>query len=212
MNQMTKRLTRHWVAASIILAAFANPSAGQVLSHKNSLGIFLRPSFTKGLNSNNTGLSDPNYLTGGLGVYDLIRIRDTPAKVPFYFVKAELGLSNRTGLFDVQGFGPVRISSNVVDLSIVLPLSVEISETLRANAGIGGSLGYTSSSKVESAVGTPPLVAVSTWRPGLILDVGFIVDAKSTATFGFRTLLESGDYPYSELGFYLGFGFPAKNR
>jgi len=200
------------MAASIFLVAFGHHAIGQVLNHKNNWGIFVRPALTKGQNSNANSLAEMNYVTGALGVYDLIRIRDTPAKVPFYFIKAELGFNNRTGLFDVKGFGPVSIGSNMVDLSIVLPLSVEISETLRANAGIGGSLGYTTSSKVESAAGTPSQVSVSTLRPGFILDVGFVVDAKSTATFGFRTLLESGDYAYSELGFYLGFGFPRKNQ
>lgn len=210
MKQGINRLTRHLVAASILLAACVQQASGQVLSHKNSWGLFLRPALSKGLNSNANTLSDPNYLTGGLGVFDLIRIRNTPAKIPFYFIKTELGFNNRTGLFDVQGFGPVRVSSNVIDLSVVAPLSMAISETLRLNAGVGGSLGYVTSTNVESG-GTSPTISNSNWRPGLILDVGFLVDARSTAMVGFRTLLESGNYACAEFGFYLGVGFPVKH-
>lgn len=211
MNQATKRLTRHAIAASIFLTAFTFSASGQVLRHGNSWGIFVRPVLSKGLNANVNTLTDPNYLTGGLGIYDLIRIRNTPARIPLYLIRTELGFNNRTGLFDIQGLGPVRLSSNVIDLSVVLPLSFEISETLRATVGIGGSLGYLTSSKAETVAGSSTPISNSSWGSGFILDAGFLVDAKSTAMLGFRTLLSSGPYRYSEFGFYVGMGFPRKN-
>lgn len=78
--------------------------------------------------------------------------------------------------------------------------------------GFGGSLGYLISSKVEADSGLPPLVSKSTFRPGFIVDVGLLIDDKSTALFGFRSLVEAVDRGYVEIGLYLGFGIPRKAK
>ncbi len=199
------------IAAVVLIALLSHEVVGQVLKNRTSMGFFLRPALTQGVVTNGLSvLDDPTFLAAGLGAYALIRVKTEPGKVPFYFLRAEAGLSNRAGIFEVEGFGPVRITSNIVDVSMIVPLTIEVTESLRANVGLGGSLGYLVNSKVESDSGIPPTVSQATLRSGLIVDVGFLVDAKTTALFGLRALVEGVDYGYAEIGLYLGFGIPQK--
>ncbi|MDZ4715009.1 MAG: hypothetical protein SH819_06015 [Cytophagales bacterium] len=201
------------ITVALVFAGLSNQAIGQSLKDKFSLGLYLRPAFTRGLTSKEpTVLADNSFLTAGLGVYGLIRVRQEAARIPFYYIKAEVGVSNRIGVFDVDGFGPVRITSSILDFSVTLPITLEVSDALKAYVGLGANLGYLVNSKLESDVGVPPSVRGSSLRPGLIVDVGFLVDDKSTAQLGIRALTEVTKYGYSEIGFYLGFGISRREK
>lgn len=201
-------MIRYFLLIVLLQVAIATCCVGQVLNNKLSRGLFLRPAISKGTNSGElNSLNSYDFLTGSIGIYGLIRVQSKESVIPIYYLKTELAFSNKKGVFDVKGIGLVGFNSNAIDLSLTLPLTVKISETLRASVGLGGNISYQTSRKIfTDSSPLPSLPAGNKIHFGLVGDFGFLVDDSSTALFGLRTLIEFADYPYAELGIYLGFG------
>lgn len=83
---------------------------------------------------------------------------------PFSDLKFSLGPGFRGGVFDVNG-SPTHLSMAFIDLEIVLPAKVPISENLNLQFGIGPQLAF----KILQTENTPK---AETFQPGIITEWG----------------------------------------
>lgn len=120
-------IVKRMFLGAILFICFVHGAAAQALRNKINLGLYLRPALSQGEATGGlTVLDDHSFLTAGLGFYSLFRIRSEPARIPIYFIKAELGVNSRAGVFEIIGFGPVRITSSIVDASLTVPITVKL--------------------------------------------------------------------------------------
>jgi len=157
----------------------------------------------------------PGYISASAGVYHYFNINPrNESLIAFHYLRAELNYGFRSGLFTVNALNQTAtLTTRSVELALIVPLSWEVSDHVASNIGIGGSIGYVTSTTLKSDV--PPLPAAV---PGESLRFGFLIDyhllfiGKSNAVIGTRLNIQPSTYSYADWSVYFGFSPPTLRR
>jgi hypothetical protein len=111
----------------------------------------------------------------------------------FTHVKLALSASARGGVFDVNGTA-TRINMTFLDLDMLLPISIPVSENLDIRVAIGGSLAV----KVRQNANTPKADAL---QPGIAYEMG--MGTKHGSFVGFSLAQSFTTYPILNTSFLI---------
>lgn len=167
---------------------------GAFYSTGNSRGIDNSPSITNAVEDYRNGFVQ-------VGIYGVINYRSDSAQSYFKHIRTDLGVASRTGTFDLGNANLARITTNSIDLTVLLPMSFKTSKEIEGYAGVGLVISYQYQRTVV-ATQVPPSIDMNSINPGVSFELGF----KWAGSFiGYRTMLQFGDYPCRVGTLSLGF-------
>lgn len=169
----------------IVLQAFPqNVRIGILYMTGNSRGIDNSSAISNAVEDFNNGFVQP-------GVYAIINYRPDSSNSYFKLIRADLGVASRTGTFDLGSANLARITTNSIDLTVLLPISFATSPEIEGFAAIGPVLSYQLKRNIiATSIPTTP-VEMKTLNPGFALELGF----RWRGSFiSYRTMTQFGDY------------------
>lgn len=151
----------------IVLLSFAL-TIEVVAQQRVDLGIAYRLGISHNLKANTAGADEvaisqsvPAY-SGG--VYGLIKFKKDSIDRPFKHIKVSLMGSARGGVFDVNSV-PKNFSLSYLDLEVLLPVTIKISDNLYYCVGMGGIASFV----INQTENTPE---TDTVQPGIVGEFG----------------------------------------
>jgi hypothetical protein len=164
---------------------------------------------------NDVAITNPSgLLSASFGLYRYFNINSKSGLIHVHYLRTEINTGFRSGSFIVNSQNQmVRISSNYIDLTLILPISWEITDQIVSNIGIGGSLGFETSRSIFSDIQPTPAVKDGiSLKPGIIFDYHLLFLGTSNAQIGTRVLIQPSQYSYFEWSVYFGFAMPRKSK
>jgi hypothetical protein len=197
--------------AQLALLFLALPSYGQFNYAEKLAGITIRPgmSYSVGDPLSKTRISLNERVAYSMGFYLYYPVnKKNDSFIPFHYVKVELNLGFRSGLFTVNDLNQTAlVQSRYIEWVLVVPLTWEINDHLAANVGIGGGLVWVRDQAFYSDITpTPTFTLGNSIKASLMFDYHLLFKGKSNAVIGSRILVESSRYAYGELSVYFWFG------
>lgn len=167
---------------------------GVFYSTGNSSGRDNSPSLTNAIEDYRNGFVQ-------FGIYGVINYRPDSTQSFFRYIRTDLGVTSRTGTFDLGNANLARITTNSIDLTALLPMSFMTSKEIEGYAAVGLVISYQYKRTVIATQIAPP-VDMNSINPGVAFELGF----KWGGSFiGYRTMLQFNDYPCRVGTLTLGF-------
>ena len=132
-----------------------------------------------------------------VAVFTSYRFKQDSSWHMFTHLKLALSASVRGGVFDINGTA-TRITMSFIDLDILLPISVAVSENLDIRFAMGGSLAV----NVRQNANTPKVDAL---QPGLAFELG--MGTKHGSFLGFSLVQSYTTYPTLNTSFLIALSF-----
>jgi hypothetical protein len=136
------------------------------------------------------------------GLYSFIKLRGGNANALFLkYIRVDLGLSNRSGVFELDNGTYSTINSAGLDMLALLPLSFRAAEEIDIYIAAGPYISY----RYNRAL-TPvqPLPQIDNWDGGMAIELGFRL--LSGSAIGYRTMVDFRDsFTYRVGSIFFGF-------
>jgi hypothetical protein len=176
---------------------YGNKQLGVYTMFGNSLAILPRSSTL----SNQIADQRMGFVSSGL--YCFIQLKNDSiyeSEGFLRFLRFDLGVSNRAGIFEPTAGNYARINSSGIDMTVLLPLSFKAANETYAYLAIGPVLSYRYSWHVTPSQTLPEL---DKFKAGFAIEMGFRL--RSGSSLGYRTMVDFGDYSYRTGSIFFGF-------
>lgn len=152
----------------------------------------------------NNQISDQRRGFVGVGFYYFLQLRnDSAYNTPgfFRFMRVDVGISNRSGIFELNPKDYVMLNAAGLDLAALLPLSFKAASEIDAYFAFGPVFSYRYGWLITPIQSLPK---VDDLKMGFAIEMGFKL--KSGSAIGYRTMADfGGGFPFRVGAIFFGF-------
>ncbi len=185
----------------------AHSGFAQLEYGKKQLGVYLMSGNSAAIIPQNSSLNNQiddqrrGFVASGFYYFFQLRDDSTYNTAGFFrFMRIDFGITNRSGVFELNAGSFAKINSAGLDLTVLLPLSFKAASEIDAYMAAGPVFSY----RYDWAIApSQPLPEVSNFKTAVALEFGFRL--KSGSAIGYRTMTDFGDFSFKVGSFFLGF-------
>lgn len=199
---MKKAFIAFFVLCSALQWAFGQENYG-----RKQLGVYYTTGNSIGQNPSNSAINnlpvDLRQGSVGFGLYTYFQLRDdsTYGTAGFFrFLRVDLGIASRAGLFELNSGNIAKITTASLDLGIMFPFSFKAADEIYAYTSAGPVMSYQYGKNITPNQGLPDL---DSFKAGLAFELGFRM--KSGSVIGYRTSVQFGDFSFRTGCLFFGF-------